>query len=116
MFKESFNRLMKEKKLNALQVSHATGIPKSIIYCWTKGEREPKLEQLVTLSEFFGVSIDELCGYSPKKSDKPTSEEELTVLLRAAKDVSPEAYEKIVANFKKNLDFFLEVSGGKDAN
>ena len=39
--KEKFNELLKAKGLSLYRVAKDTGIPKSIIYEWASGEREP---------------------------------------------------------------------------
>ncbi|MBQ0101379.1 MAG: helix-turn-helix transcriptional regulator [Firmicutes bacterium] len=109
MFKDTFAQLMAEKHVNALGVAAGIGVPKSIVYCWKNGEREPSMENLVRLARFFGVSIERLC-------DMPTPVEtvgdrELAMMLRATENVSKETYERVLKQFKDNLRFYLTVSG-----
>ena len=40
-------------------VAKATGIPSSTFSDWKKGKSKPKLEKLVKIARFFGVSVEE---------------------------------------------------------
>ena len=40
-------------------VAKATGIPSSTFSDWKKGKSKPKLEKLVKIAKFFGVSVEE---------------------------------------------------------
>jgi len=65
--KEKFNELLKAKGLSLYRVAKDTGIPKSIIYEWASGEREPVSEYLVPLADYLDCSVDYLLG----RTDKP---------------------------------------------
>ena len=67
MMKDNFGEILKIKKLSLYRVSKDTGIPKSIIYEWASGEREPVSEYLVPLADYLDCSIDYLLG----RTDKP---------------------------------------------
>lgn len=41
-------------------VSKETGIPSSTFTDWKKGKSKPKLEKLMKIAKFFGVSVEEL--------------------------------------------------------
>ena len=43
-------------------VAKAIGVERSTIANWERGVKQPSLETLVKLSQFFGVSLDELVG------------------------------------------------------
>ena len=40
------------------EVAKATGIPASTFSDWKKGKSKPKLEKLVKIARFFGVSVE----------------------------------------------------------
>ena len=46
------------KGLTDYKVSLDTGITKSTFTDWKTGRSEPKLEKIVKLSEYFGVTVD----------------------------------------------------------
>ena len=51
--------LRNSKGVKDAQVSAATRIPRSTFTDWKQGRSKPKLEKLIKLSEYFGVSLDE---------------------------------------------------------
>ena len=58
--KERLKQLRKTKKLSQQKVAKAIGITTSAYGNYEQGKRKPRLEILVKLSEFYGVSIDYL--------------------------------------------------------
>ena len=110
MFADNVNYLLKIKKMNALALAKEIGVPKSIVYEWTKGKREPSMENLLKLSDFFCVSLDFLTG---RPESRDPAEEELIVLLRAAKIISPDDHDTLLRSFKENLDSYLRSQGKK---
>jgi transcriptional regulator with XRE-family HTH domain len=52
---------LKEKKgVTDYQVSKDTGIPRSTISEWSSGKYIPKIDKLLKLAEYFGVSVEDL--------------------------------------------------------
>lgn len=51
--------LRDRKGVTDSKVSNATGIPRSTFTDWKQGKYTPKLEKLLKLAGYFGVSIDE---------------------------------------------------------
>ena len=106
MFKDVFDSLLKSKGTNANNLAKQLGLPKSVVYGWKNGEREPSMEQLKKLSSYFGVSLEFLC--ETEELQLPEGEQKLITLLRSAKTISNEAYDNIIESFSKNVSFFLE--------
>lgn len=52
-----FQKLMQEKQVRAADVARATGIPTSTFSDWKKGRYKPKLDKLVKIANYFGVSV-----------------------------------------------------------
>ena len=48
------------RNLTDAKVSEATGIPRSTFTDWKNGRSVPKIEKIIKIAEFFGVSVDEL--------------------------------------------------------
>ena len=56
-----------EKGYSLQQVADGTGLPKTSLFHWESGERQPAADVLPKLAEFYGITTDELLGYkSPK--------------------------------------------------
>ena len=74
---------------------------------WETGTYRPKLEELEVLSRFFGVSI---LTFLP--SEEETSNDQVSALLRTAKDLQPEDLEELqkYAEFRRARSMY---SGGK---
>lgn len=62
MFKDIFGDFIQEKGLSLYKVSKETKIPKSIIYEWASGEREPVSEYIKILADYLNCSVDYLLG------------------------------------------------------
>ena len=61
-FAEVLKSLRIDNNLSQTGLSQAVGISQSIIARWEKGERVPTLDNLITLSKYFGCTIDYLAG------------------------------------------------------
>ena len=61
-----FCEILKELRINAgigqVALAQKIGVSKGTISLWENGLREPTMSNLIALSEFFGLSIDELVG------------------------------------------------------
>ena len=51
-----------KKNIGQIELAKQIGVGKSIISLWEKNACEPTLSKLISLSNFFGVSIDYLAG------------------------------------------------------
>lgn len=61
--------LRKSKNLLQREVAFACGITTAAYGSYEKGDREPTLETLSRLADFFGVTVDELLGRTPQLFD-----------------------------------------------
>lgn len=60
-------KLMEERNVTAYKLSADTGIPQSTICDWRKGVSFPKISALITIADYFDVSIDYLVGRTKSK-------------------------------------------------
>lgn len=54
--------LMKHEKLTQMQLAKAIGVGQSSVSDWLNGKKEPSIESLWKLADFFDVSVDYLIG------------------------------------------------------
>lgn len=108
MFSEILEKLLAERGISALTLSKEIGIPKSILYEWKSGKREPSTANLRRLADYFGVTPGYLLG-----REEEDGEEELLVLLRQAKQLSPTDHDELVQSFKHSLSLYLRTKQGK---
>ena len=56
----TYVKLRDQKGLRDSDVSKATGIFPSVFTDWKQGKSAPKVEKLLKIADFFGVTLDEL--------------------------------------------------------
>jgi transcriptional regulator with XRE-family HTH domain len=65
-FKDILKELRLERNLGQVELAKAIGVSKGIISLWENGLREPSMYCLISLAEYFNVSVDELIGFNQK--------------------------------------------------
>lgn len=114
MFSEKLSALLADRGISALTLAREIGVPKTMVYEWKTGVREPSAANLRRLGDYFGVSVGWLL------EQQTSDDEELLVLLRRAKELSPREHDELVASFKQSLNRYLsakqsEGEKGEDA-
>ena len=61
-FGEILKELRTAKGLGQVALAKELGVSKGIISLWENGLREPSMSNLIALSDYFDISIDELIG------------------------------------------------------
>lgn len=67
-FPERLIQIKNDRNLLQKDIAAAVGLSVRAYQYYEKGQKEPTLSVLIRLSDFFGVSLDYLCG----RSDDPT--------------------------------------------
>lgn len=114
---EKFNELLQTSGLTAYKVAKETGVSRSTLAAWKKGEYTPKIDKLKKIADYFGVPLATLTGESNEIDDtqqiqvpngyyvdKETAEyaemlrtrPSARLLFSAAKDISKEDMQKAV--------------------
>lgn len=62
VFAERLKDLMQENNLGIKDLSEKTKIPRATINGWTLKITSPKIDNLITLADFFCVTVDYLLG------------------------------------------------------
>ena len=62
IFSVYLKQLMTEASINQVKLSKEIRIAQSAISAWLSGKKEPSIESLWLLADFFDCSIDELVG------------------------------------------------------
>ena len=65
---EKISDLRKRKGISQEKLAELLDISRQAVTKWESGKGNPDTENLIRLSEIFGVSLDELCG---KEAEKP---------------------------------------------
>lgn len=59
---QRINELLKADKLNQSGLANGIGVNQSTVCNWLNGKKEPSIESLWKLADFFDVSVDYLIG------------------------------------------------------
>lgn len=88
---QMLDRLMTERKISAYKISKATGISDRLIGYWRKGEKLPGAENLLTIANYFGISVDYLLTGKEKSSPTVELTADERELLNIYSDLSEES-------------------------
>lgn len=102
---EKLKELRKEKGISLKELGSIIGAAESTMSLYENGKRQPDYETLLKLAEYFGVTVDYLLRGESKSERLP---EELVILNRNAKKMSPENRKKLLEMarimFKEDFD------------
>lgn len=73
-------RLLKEKRMSALELSRSSGVPNSTIATWLAGSSPKRVEQTSDVARVLGVPLHILLFDEPEPNSAPTTEEKEVVL------------------------------------
>ena len=59
---ERIRGLMKENGLSQVALAKKIGVKQNTVSAWVRGRKEPCIENLWRLADYFGVSVDYLVG------------------------------------------------------
>jgi transcriptional regulator with XRE-family HTH domain len=68
-FAKQFHALRTERELSIYRVAKDLGTDRRQISLYDTGQGTPSLAMLVEISEYFGVTLDELVGRNSKKDE-----------------------------------------------
>lgn len=57
---EIFEKLLQEHETTINRVAVETGIPRTVLYDWKSGRSTPKVDKLLKIAQYFGVSLEYL--------------------------------------------------------
>lgn len=102
---EKLRELRKEKGISLKDLGAEMGVAESTMSLYENGKRQPDYETLLKLAEYFGVTVDYLLRGENESERLP---EELVILNRNAKKMSPENRKKLLEMarimFKEDFD------------
>ena len=61
-FGERLKELRQEKNIGQVELAAKIGVSKGIISLWEQGKREPTLSSLISIADYFNITIDYLIG------------------------------------------------------
>lgn len=83
--------LRKQMKMSQNKLGEVLGVAQNTICNWEMGNRQPDYDSLIKMADLFGVSTDFILG-----RDTDDISEEMVILNRAAKKMTPEQRKKLL--------------------
>ena len=107
-------RLKELRKLNGLyqkDLASLLNLSEAAISQYESGRREPDIQTLCLLADYFKITVDELIGHSPTISDALISDDELSLIAdyRMLGQADKERLQKIISALK-NVDAAEQLS------
>ena len=68
-FSDRLKALRTERKISVKDLAEKVGINAQTIYAYESGERQPSLNPLCWLADYFGVSVDYLLGRTDDRDE-----------------------------------------------
>ena len=66
VFPKKLQALCEKRRLSRHTLSELCGLSRNVIGMYERGEKAPSVDALVSLSDYFGVSVDYLLGREKK--------------------------------------------------
>ena len=87
MLNERIRALRKEHGYSQEQMARKLHLTQGAISQWENGLTVPAADQLMTLADVFGITVDELLGREQQETPPPPARDEVAALMA---DLSPE--------------------------
>ena len=95
--KDRLQEALADAGMKPIELSEATGIPKSMVSYYLNGKTKPKADRIYKISQALGVSEAWLLGYDVPKT-------------RTAEQKKNDDLVQVIARLRKDPDFFEVVS------
>ena len=83
--------IRKEKKISQLKLAMALNTNQNTISRYETGEREPGINELIKIADYFGVSVDRVLNPQPEDAHKPVQPQMSAKELEAWKTIQDTA-------------------------
>lgn len=128
-FRERFTELIDSSPKSRTAIADEFGVAKQTISAWLTGQNSPRLPVVVSLAEYFGVTVEWLNGFDVPKYSVPPDKtpendgiesDDIRLLIRGLSKLSPEQVAQAKNVFRAmfmqtNPDLFEEGSDNDDA-
>lgn len=111
MLKQRLKELRKRENITQVQFANIFDISAGTIAMWETGKREPDIDTLIKIADYFNVSVDFLLGKSENK--KQPADENISELdkklINLLLDLSPDEVQRV-------RDFVQGLKANREAN
>lgn len=107
---ERFVELLQEKGITAYRVSKDTGVTQTTLSDWKTGRAVPKTVTLQKIADYFGVTLDWLCGKGDKRSDY-SNYPDIILVARHLEKIPEEDRQQVIKSIEDTIDIYLKAKG-----
>ena len=99
-FRERLAELLEASPKSRTEIAEEFGVAKQTVSAWVTGQNSPRLPVVVSLADYFGVTVEWLNGFDVPKYktsvDKPPelANDDIRLLIRGLSKLSPEQVEQ----------------------
>ena len=119
MISDELKRLRKQHHLTQQQLAEAFNVSQSTIASWENGTRQPVLDFIPTIAEYYGISADQLFGTmdggTPNKNEPYIIKTDEVKILASGMDKMPKEKRETLVNMAK-LMFGEYFEGGTETH
>ena len=102
-FENILKQLRLEHGISQAELAERLGISRSAVSMYERGEREPDLDTLEKIADYFNVDMNQLLGRTPDTTDvssatsyEPTYEDMQSLLARNGKNLTLEQKQELI--------------------
>ncbi len=90
MFAEQLVKYRQDRGMTQQELAAVLEVSVSAVQKWERGSAEPNARTLQRMADIFDVSLDEMCGRTPRETN-------ISVMTRAFRQLTPDEQEKLIA-------------------
>lgn len=107
---ERFVELLQEKGITAYRVSKDTGVTQTTLSDWKTGRAVPRTATLQKIADYFGVTLDWLCGNSDKRSGYSNCPD-IILVARHLEEIPEEDRQQVIKSIEETIGVYLKAKG-----
>lgn len=107
---ERFVELLQEKGITAYRVSKDTGVTQTTLSDWKTGRAVPKTATLQKIADYFGVTLDWLCGNSDTRSGY-SNHSDIILVARHLEKIPNEDRQQVIKSIEETIEIYFKAKG-----
>ena len=104
---DNIRSLRKQRKMTQEQLAEVLGVTTGAVYKWESGLSIPELEIIVSMADFFDISVDALLGYRMKDNSLVSVSKRLSSFLSERNPDTIAEAEKALKKYPNSFDIVL---------
>lgn len=107
---ERFVELLQERGMTAYRVSKETGVTQTTLSDWKTGRAAPKMGTLQKIADYFGVTLDWLCGNSDERSGY-SAQPDIIIVARHLEEIPEDDRQQVIKSIEDTIELYFKAKG-----